>query len=178
MKARKVDGLDPDGPLDENARRIVRVRLAELVSFSDAIADPTDVAALHDMRIAAKRLRYVLELMEPVLGEEAKQGAKAANRIQDLLGEIHDCDEFLPRVESHVDRLRAEDAAALREAAAEDAPDLDPVAARDAPNRRRYRGLETLHAYLGARRDVLYRRFVREWSQLRSDGFVENVESA
>ena len=33
VKARKVKGLDPDGPLADNARRIVAVRLAELRSL-------------------------------------------------------------------------------------------------------------------------------------------------
>jgi hypothetical protein len=115
------------------------------------------------MRIAAKRLRYVLELTTPVFGEPAAAGAKRAKRLQDLLGEIHDCDETVPRVERHIARLRLEDAATLREGAGLDAPDLDPEAAREAPNRLRYRGLEALVAYMRARREVLYARFLREW---------------
>jgi hypothetical protein len=165
MKARKVKGLDPDGPLPENARRIIDVRSREVRSFSPAVLDPANVDALHDMRIAAKRLRYVLELTAPVFGERAEQAAKRAKRLQDLLGEIHDCDETVPRVERHIARLRLEDAATLRESAGTDAPDLDPEAAREAPNRLRYRGLEALVAYLRARREVLYARFLREWDE-------------
>ena len=175
MKARKVKGLEPDGALADNARRIVSVRLAELTSFAGAARDPAQVEALHDMRIAAKRLRYVLELMTPVLGPEAQRGAKKARRLQDLLGEIHDCDVFVPRVERHIERLRAEDAAALREGAGARADDLEPSAAKAAPNRRLYRGLEALNAYLRARRDVLYARFVRDWSRLEHDGFAERL---
>ncbi|MEA2448662.1 MAG: hypothetical protein QOG63_594, partial [Thermoleophilaceae bacterium] len=130
--------------------------------------DPAAVEALHDMRIAAKRLRYVLELTSPAFGPAADAGAKAAKKLQDVLGEIHDCDEFVPRVEAHVARLRAEDAAALRRAAGTHAKDLEPAAAREAPNRLLYRGLETLHAYLRARREVLYARFLREWQQLEA----------
>jgi hypothetical protein len=165
VKARKVKGLDPDGPLAENVQRIIEVRAREVHSFSPAILDPGNVDALHDMRIAAKRLRYVLELTTPVFGEPAAQGAKRAKRLQDLLGEIHDCDETVPRVERHIARLRLEDAATLREGAGADAPDLDPESAREAPNRLRYRGLEALVAYLRARREVLYARFLREWDE-------------
>jgi hypothetical protein len=165
MKARKVKGLDPDGPLGENARRIVATRAAEVSSFSPAILDPRNVEALHDMRIAAKRLRYVLELATPVFGEPAERGAKRAKKLQDVLGEIHDCDVTIPRVERHIERLRLEDAATLREAAPASAGDLDPKAARDAPNRLLYRGLESLVVYLRARRDVLYARFVGEWER-------------
>jgi CHAD domain-containing protein len=165
VKARKVKGLDPDGPLRENARRIVDVRAREVHQFSPAVLDPANVEALHDMRIAAKRLRYVLELTTPVFGEPAAQGAKRAKRLQDLLGEIHDCDESVPRVERHITRLRLEDAATLRESASADAEDLDAEAAREAPHRLRYRGLEALVAYLRARREVLYARFLREWDE-------------
>jgi hypothetical protein len=165
MKARKVKGLDPDGPLGDNARRIIDVRAEEVRSFSPAVLDPRNVEALHDMRIAAKRLRYVLELTAPVFGEGAASAAKRAKKLQDLLGEIHDCDVGIPRVERHIDRLRLDDAAALREGAGTRASDLDPESAREAPNRLHYRGLEALVAYMRARRDVLYARFVREWER-------------
>jgi hypothetical protein len=165
MKARKVKGLDPDGTLSDNARRIIEVRAREVHAFSPAVLDPRNVEALHDMRIAAKRLRYVLELTSPVFGEAAEQAAKRAKRLQDLLGEIHDCDESVPRVKRHIARLRLEDAAVVRESAGAGAADLDPEAAREAPNRLRYRGLEALVAYLRARREVLYARFLQEWEQ-------------
>ncbi len=170
MKARRVKGLDPDAPLDENARRIVGVRLAELRSFAPKALDPSEVETLHDMRIAAKRLRYVLEITSPAFGPAAEGGGNTAKGLQDLLGEIHDCDVMLPRVRGHVKQLRAEDTEHLR-AAAGGADDLSPKAARDAPNRLRYRGLEALHAYLSARRAVLFERFVNEWEGLEARGF-------
>jgi CHAD domain-containing protein len=163
MKARKIKGLDPEGPLRDNVRKIIDVRSSELRSFSPAVLDPLNVEALHDMRIAAKRLRYVLELHAPVFGAPAERAAKRAKKLQDLLGEIHDCDVTIPRVERHIASLRLDDAATLREVAGPDASDLEPEAARDAPHRLRYRGLEALIAYLRARRDVLYATFVREW---------------
>ena len=168
MKARKVKGLDCDGPLAENALRIVAVRLDELHSFAEAAHDPAAVKPLHDMRIAAKRLRYVLEATTPALGPAAADGAKHAKKLQDVLGEIHDCDEFAPRVEAHVAKLRAEDVNAVR-AAGGRSKDLDPAAARTAPNRGRYRGLEALHTFILARRDVLYSAFLREWERVEDD---------
>jgi hypothetical protein len=170
MKARKVKGVDPDGPLAQNALRIIAVRLDELRSFSAAVRDPAAVKELHDMRIAAKRLRYVLEMTAPALGPAAEQGAKDAKKLQDALGEIHDCDEFEPRVETHIARLRAEDTAVVRSLADARSKDLDPSAARDAPNRLHYRGLETLATYIRARREVLYARFLREWERVERDG--------
>jgi len=174
VKPRKVKGLDPDGPLAENARRIVKVRLAELRSFAPRALESGEQETLHDMRIAAKRLRYVLEMSEPAFGAAADDGAKAAKKLQDLLGEIHDCDEMLPRVRAHAEMLRAQDAAALRDGAA-GAADLEPGAAREAPNRARYRGLESLGTYLTARRAVLFESFVRRWEKLESTGFAAEL---
>jgi hypothetical protein len=174
VKARKVTGLDPDGPLRDGALKIVGTRLGELHSFSQAVRDPDAVTELHDMRIAAKRLRYVLEMTAPAFGPPAERAAKAAKKLQDVLGEVHDCDEFVPRVDEHIARLRAEDSAALRSAAGR-ARDLDPAAARAAPNRRLYRGLEALRAYLTARREVLYAGFLREWQRLEAGPLAESL---
>jgi CHAD domain-containing protein len=99
VKPRKVKGLDPRAPLRPNAARIVRTRLDELRYFADGALAPDAGTAQHDMRIAAKRLRYVLELVGPCIGEEAKAARDAAKRLQSVLGDLHDCDLMLPKVE-------------------------------------------------------------------------------
>src|SRR3981189_3886586 len=114
MKARKVKKIDPEMPLADAAERILRVRVDELYSFTPKALDPSEENALHDMRIAAKRLRYLLELTAPYLGVYALTGAKRAKQLQDLLGEIHDCDVMLPLVRDHLARVRPGDAAGPR----------------------------------------------------------------
>jgi CHAD domain-containing protein len=99
MKAREVKGLDPRGPLGPNVSRIVRVRLDELRDLAELALTPDAGRAQHDMRIAAKRLRYVLELFVPCFGEEANEARLAAKRLQSVLGDLHDCDLMLPKVE-------------------------------------------------------------------------------
>lgn len=175
MKARRVRGLDPDGDLGANALRIVEVRLRELEQLAPTAIESGDPTALHDMRIAAKRLRYVLEMTTPAFGEPAAKGAKTAKALQDVLGEIHDCDEMGPRVQDHVARLRVEDAQALHRDAEPGAKDLDAAVATGAPHRERYRGLEALAAYLAARRAVLFDRLVAQWSALEPQGFAADL---
>jgi len=99
VKPRRVNGLDPLAPLRPNAGRIVRTRLDELRSFSDEALAPDAGTVQHDMRIAAKRLRYVLEIVGPCIGEEAKAARDAAKQLQSVLGDLHDCDLMLPKVE-------------------------------------------------------------------------------
>ena len=53
---------------------------------------------MHDMRIAAKRLRYVLELVGFCFGEVGAEAQSRARELQEVLGEIHDCDVMLARI--------------------------------------------------------------------------------
>lgn len=99
MKARAVEGVDPSGPLRPDVARIVAVRLDELRGFADDALAAGAGEAQHDLRIAAKRLRYLLELFGPCLGEEAEAARRAAKRLQSTLGDLHDCDLMLPKVE-------------------------------------------------------------------------------
>lgn len=99
MKARVIEGLDPGGSLPPNVARIVSVRLDELRGFvNEALAHDASNAQ-HDMRIAAKRLRYVLEIFEPCLGDEAETARCAAKQLQSVLGDLHDCDLMLAEAE-------------------------------------------------------------------------------
>ncbi len=157
MRARKVKRLDPHAALAENAARIVRVRLDELRSFApEALKEigPDHAEAKHDMRIAAKRLRYVLEATGFCFGRAGATARRRAKEVQDLLGEIHDADVMVPRLREHRAELRQEDAATVRGRAGA-AEDLDPELAARAPHRTAYRGLEVLEVYLLARRALL-----------------------
>jgi CHAD domain-containing protein len=176
VKARKVKGLDPQAPLADMAERIIRVRLEELRSFVPEALDPARTEALHDMRIAAKRLRYVLEVTGPCFGPYAATAAKRARELQDLIGEIHDCDVMLPLVDAQLREMRDEDAAALRRLA--DDGDPSPRLAARAPNRAAYRGLEVLAAHLQARRALRFERFARRWAELERGGFAGRLEAA
>jgi CHAD domain-containing protein len=152
VRARKVKGLKAGMRLDDAAERIVAVRLDELCSFMPAAEDPHEVQMLHDMRIAAKRLRYVLELTEFCFGPYAGKAAKRAKQLQDLIGEIHDCDVTLPRVEALL---------------AEVGPD-DPAAP----------GLEAIAARVRERRHALFHDFKHLWRKLSREGFRARLEYA
>ncbi len=56
----------------------------------DALAPAPSDAALHQVRIRAKRCRYAAELAVPVVGGRARDFAAGLSRIQDVLGEHHD----------------------------------------------------------------------------------------
>jgi CHAD domain-containing protein len=51
-----------------------------------------DVETLHDLRIAAKWLRYTLEFVREALGPESAPLIARVTALQDHLGEMHDAD--------------------------------------------------------------------------------------
>jgi CHAD domain-containing protein len=51
---------------------------------------PLNEEALHEMRIALKKLRYVVEAAQPVLGPSAKQQADEMHAFQQLMGDSRD----------------------------------------------------------------------------------------
>lgn len=177
MKARTVKKLDPAEPLGVNAARIVKVRLEEMLDFVPKVLERDRITEQHDMRIAAKRLRYVLEVAGFCFGQPADTARRRARDLQDILGEMHDCDVMLPRVQQHLEELQALDAQAVRERAGT-TPDLDPRLAAQAPRRSAYLGLDVLTVYLRARRELLFDRFVAFWERQEEIGTWLRLEHA
>jgi CHAD domain-containing protein len=99
----------PDGPeltFAEMSRAIILGRLKEFEKLSNALFRPLEVEALHEMRLAVKRLRYALELFQRCWGRSMGTHAKHAARIQTALGDIHDCDVWIASVGKQIVRAR------------------------------------------------------------------------
>lgn len=68
--------------------------------YATALADPERSTAHHEMRIAAKKLRYIMETYRDLYGDGLAPAIRMVKELQDYLGDMHDCDvwtEFLPR---------------------------------------------------------------------------------
>ena len=91
-KAHPVAGLQPHASLAWNARAIVAVRVAEMFDFAHAIGNPAQDQDLHNMRIAAKRLRYTLEMFRPALTDDGPSLIDVVKEVQERIGAIHDAD--------------------------------------------------------------------------------------
>ena len=101
---RKVRGKSAQPQLTylEMARAIISDRLKDLEKLSNSLYRPLKVEPLHDMRIAAKRLRYAIELFHECWGEGVKPFADEIAKLQLSLGELHDCDLWIESFGDHI----------------------------------------------------------------------------
>jgi len=85
---------------------VILDRLKELEKLSESLYQPFEIESLHDMRIAAKRLRYALELFQQCWGRSLQTFAKNAARMQTALGEVHDCDVWIESLGKYISQAR------------------------------------------------------------------------
>jgi CHAD domain-containing protein len=104
-KAAEID-VDPFEPYALAAARIVRVRADELFEHSENVLDTSDIERVHDMRVASRRLRAVLEIFAPCFPQgDFKTVLRDVKALADALGERRDPDvhiEDMEELEKHV----------------------------------------------------------------------------
>ena len=91
-KAEDIE-VAPDEPYRRAGARIVRVRARELFDHAENVLDTRDIERVHDMRVASRRLRAVLEIFAPCFPQsEFKSVLKDVKELADTLGERRDPD--------------------------------------------------------------------------------------
>ena len=79
------------------AGRISR-RLDIMLSYERWVHNPDAVVQHHAMRIAAKKLRYTMEVYAPLYRLGLKKYLTRVKKVQEILGDLHDCDVWIDMV--------------------------------------------------------------------------------
>ncbi len=190
-KPRPVSGIRPDRRMRPNARLILATRIEEVWSYSDDVTSPGRVRELHDMRIAFKRLRYLLEIFGLAFPTDLDPFLEEVKDMQDILGDIHDRDVQVPMLQEHLDELSARDDEAARELVRTTEPTAPGGARRRGQALRAFTdrlsaestadqrpGILALLDRRTRERDALYERFLTEWRRLADERFRERLEEA
>jgi CHAD domain-containing protein len=107
-RAKKIPGLEADDEFREAAAKVVAVRARELFAEAHDVLDIADIERVHDMRVATRRLRAVLEIFEACFDPaQHREVLRDVKRLTDALGERRDPDV-------HIDALAAYAAAAAK----------------------------------------------------------------
>jgi CHAD domain-containing protein len=136
------------------AFRISR-RLSTLLSYDPWVQHPEAVAEHHAARIAAKKLRYTMEIYGSLYRNGLKKPLARVKKIQEILGNIHDCDVWI----DHVTQILLHERTLLRSSKRSERPDTQTLASLRIFLRKRE-----------AERMQRYHRFVRYWESLSRAG--------
>jgi CHAD domain-containing protein len=141
----------PYGIVPVAASRIA-IRLNKLLSYEVWVHNPDAIAEHHAIRIAAKKLRYTIEVYSPLYRRGLKKPLSRVKKIQEILGDLHDCDVWIDQVMVMLVKER-----------------LTSQATTGRKNMRVSKVTRYKH-FLAERekeRKILYQRFVRFWDSLR-----------
>ncbi|MCB0858846.1 MAG: CHAD domain-containing protein [Solirubrobacterales bacterium] len=173
----RADEYRPVEVLPPEVLTLIGKRLSRLREEASESLEASGVEGQHRMRVAAERLRYSLELSGDALGSQAHTARRAARGLQEVLGDMRDCDLSVPPARKAIEELELEDIETIIDRG-RDSRDLDPVLVQAAPNRAAYRGLELTVIHLGARRQMLFERFKRLWLEQSRQGVWVALETS
>ncbi|HEU5481883.1 MAG TPA: CHAD domain-containing protein [Thermomicrobiales bacterium] len=177
-RAWPVHDVDPDASVIDNARRVLAVRVAEFYSFEPIVPYPELSAALHDLRISAKRLRYTLELFRPQFGKAGERQIERVKAIQEELGTLHDHDVRIDLIGDELSQLMVEQSrmtqSEIADASSEELAAIATAALRAPPDDPR-RGLIALLGREHTGRRAAYTRFRELWDMYARDGMRRDL---
>ena len=119
------------------------VAVEELMEHSHSVPVYEDWQGHHALRIAGKHLRYALEAFREAYPDGLDKDLRTLKKLQDTVGELHDCDVWLQRLPS----LREEAPSAIK-------------------------AIDRLQLTFESKRKDLHGKLVTQWSALLQDRFL------
>jgi len=96
-------GMHRDDLLSEAGRKVMRYHFARMLSYEEGTRLGEDIEALHDMRVATRRLRAAFEVFidgfEPGALKPYLKGLRATGRA---LGKVRDLDVFMEKAQHYL----------------------------------------------------------------------------
>lgn len=149
----------------KDARHMIREHVDDFIAATTSFPAEDAPSDLHRIRIATKRLRYGLQLLEEPLRPGASQIIPELSGFQDELGEIHNLDVLIDRVRDELHAMT--DEAAGRAIDGHNALHDDALA--------QLRDLLTLLHDLSMERASRYQSTRERWTALVADGFRDDI---
>lgn len=157
----RMNFVDEGSPhVYQQAYLTISLRLEDMLAYEIYVNQPDRIEELHAMRIAAKRLRYTMEVFGPLYKSDFKQLLKSVKKIQTILGDIHDCDvwiDYLPKF------LEEEKARTIE------------YYGHSRPINRLRTGILYLQQEQEKRRMGLYQEFVEDWQGVQNQNLWDDL---
>jgi CHAD domain-containing protein len=102
-------GLLPGDPMAEAGRKVLRFHFAEMLSHEEGTRLGKDIEALHDMRVATRRMRAAFEVFGNVFQTKVlKPHLKGLRLTGRALGRVRDLDVFMEKAQAYLETLPEE----------------------------------------------------------------------
>ena len=112
--ARDIPGITPDATYAEAAASAVETRAEEVFVHTGRALDTNDIEGVHDMRVATRRLRAVMEIFAPCFPKKEHRALrKEVKLLADVLGERRDPDVMIEGLRGIADSLTSYDHAGI-----------------------------------------------------------------
>ncbi len=99
-------GVEPDDPMGEAGRKTLRFHFRRMVDNESGTRLGEDIKALHDMRVATRRMRAAFRIFGPYYETKAiAPYLKGLKRTGRALGSVRDLDVFRATVQAYLDTL-------------------------------------------------------------------------
>ena len=139
-------------PIFEFSFNIINKRLDDFLFYEIYLPFPERIRELHLMRIAAKRLRYSLEIFAPLYPDHMENILEIMRSIQTGLGEIRDCDIWLGFLPKFMEKEKQK---------------VNAYFGNPRPFQRLVPGIQLLLNDRKKERDMLYTKFLSDWKKWR-----------
>ncbi len=138
-------------------------RLETMLRYDRYLSDPDAIAEHHMMRIAAKKLRYTIEVYSPVYRRGLDKYLVRVKKVQEILGDIHDCDVWIDTLTAMIVTERSKTRSAAEE---------------KETTRHTLTGIRTFLHERERRRHILHRKMILYWSSLTRAGTWDELRNA
>ena len=113
--SRDIPDVRVDATYREAAASAVETRAAEVFEHRERALDTSDIEGVHDMRVATRRLRAVMEIFAVCFPKQQHRRAlKEVKELADVLGERRDPDVMIDGLEKVARGLGSADRSGIR----------------------------------------------------------------
>jgi CHAD domain-containing protein len=114
IKKLKSPGILPDDPMSEAGRKTLRFHFYRMIGNEQGTRLGDDIEALHDMRVATRRMRSAIPIFAPYFDKRVvRKYSKDLRRTGRALGRVRDLDVFMEKAQAYIDTGEGFDPGAL-----------------------------------------------------------------
>lgn len=136
--------------------------LGAFLSYEPYLSDPDAILEHHAMRIAAKKLRYTIEVYAPVYRLGLGKSLRRVKKVQEILGDIHDCDVWIDLLAAMIVKQRSRPRRGIT----------------DREDRHTLTGIRLFLHDRERRRQFLHRRLLQYWGTLSRAGAWDELRTS